>query len=228
MANLGGGGIVNLNEFADNSDPKCESPKTGSICEQIFPCSEKVADEHPNQQTDYRCGQKAELNCKGRAKLNKALAQSVQGPSLFLSEDSDTSENIGLASSCFSDILNFSYSRDIVGFGGLETLELSNNLTRSRSVCEIESVSRIKPIFKTVNSKVTHNSPSEKQRHLLYDLNCLNNLNDYSKEDIKLDYVKTRILVDTKGENLKEKDDKEDENRILNDIETIFQTQCLF
>ena len=149
--------------------------------------------------------------------MNKALAQSVQGPSLFLSEDSDTSENIGLASSCFSDILNFSYSRDIVGFGGLETLELSNNLTRSRSVCEIESVSRIKPIFKTVNSKVTHNSSSEKQRHMLYDLNCLNNLNDYSKEDIKLDYVKTRILVDTKGENLKEKDDKEDENRILND-----------
>ena len=57
-----------------------ESSSIEPICDQIFPCSEKVADEHPDQLTAYRCGQKAvksegRLTCKGQTELSKDLDQ---------------------------------------------------------------------------------------------------------------------------------------------------------
>ena len=72
----------------------------------------RVTDEQPEQLTAHRCGQKA-VRSEGR--ISEALALTRQGPSLFSGEVSGTSEKIGLASSCFSDILNYNLSRDIDG-----------------------------------------------------------------------------------------------------------------
>ena len=172
----------------------------------------RVTDEQPEQLTAYRCGQKA-VRSEGRlcvadqTRISEALALTRQGPSLFSGEVSGTSEKIGLASSCFSDILNYNISGDIDGFDGPKLLETNVNLTRNRSVSGSKSVIGVKPKIKTVNSNVTDCSTSVKQRHLLHVFDDLGSLtDDHCEDDSELVNASknTRIEVENKGENLEE------------------------
>ena len=125
----GGDGKVII-EDTDKDILTCDSSKNEPICgPYIRNVNLEVSDSNrgTDEQTTYRCGDKkviieGTLYSDGPTEISTALAQPMQGPSLFSGEAEGTSTNIGLASKSYSDTQDYSASR------GVDDFEMSKSM----------------------------------------------------------------------------------------------------